>query len=315
MGIGIRRHDGTKAMANPALARKAAARKHEGRLAGFLLFLVGAAVVAGLTWVGWRYYLLPRGLRYKAPDHALLKPSGLWGHGVGILATMFMLLNFVYPLRKRLKVFKGKRSIAPWLRFHVFVGLMSPIVILFHTAFQWGNQLATTTYLSVVIVVMTGLIGRYIYGWVRLDPADAARAGELTRSLAEIVGHLPDQWRAHARERDPALGHVLAIAGGAAARPRSLPAFFLGLPFEALRVRKGLRHARRLFLERAAYRAFRDDLQDLRRLRARRQLHRRLKRLMSVWRSLHVVLAVVLLALIGTHVWVSLRVGFRWLWS
>jgi hypothetical protein len=36
---------------------------------------------------------------------------------------------------------------------------------------------------------------------------------------------------------------------------------------------------------------------------------------MSVWRSLHVVLAVVLLALITMHVWVSLRVGFRWLWS
>jgi hypothetical protein len=27
------------------------------------------------------------------------------------------------------------------------------------------------------------------------------------------------------------------------------------------------------------------------------------------------VLALVLLALIGMHVWVSVRVGFRWLWS
>jgi hypothetical protein len=36
---------------------------------------------------------------------------------------------------------------------------------------------------------------------------------------------------------------------------------------------------------------------------------------MSAWRSLHVVLAVVLLVLIATHVWVSLRVGFRWIWS
>jgi len=35
---------------------------------------------------------------------------------------------------------------------------------------------------------------------------------------------------------------------------------------------------------------------------------------MSAWRSLHVVLAIVLLALIGMHVWVSLRVGFRWIW-
>jgi len=36
---------------------------------------------------------------------------------------------------------------------------------------------------------------------------------------------------------------------------------------------------------------------------------------MSAWRALHVVLAIVLLALIAMHVWVSVRVGFRWLWS
>jgi thioredoxin reductase/ferredoxin len=314
IGVSIRRHDGTKAMANPALSRGAAPAR-EGRLASFLFFLLGTAVVAGLTWVGWRYYLLPRGLRYKSPEHAFLKPSGLWGHGVGILATMFMLLNFVYPLRKRLRMFKGKSSIAPWLRFHVFVGIMSPLVILFHTAFQWGNQLATSTYFSVLVVVATGLVGRYIYGWVRLDPQHLEAAKGLGKSLADLVAHVPPEWRQHARDHDPALHHVLAIAGGGTAVPRSLPSLFLGMPGEALRIRRGLRHARRLFLERPAYRAFRADVQELRRLRTRMHLHRRFKRFMSLWRSLHVVLAIVLLALIGMHVWVSLRVGFRWLWS
>jgi thioredoxin reductase/ferredoxin len=314
IGVSIRRHDGTKAMANPALARRTTPAR-EGRLASFLLFLTGALVVAGLTWVGWRYYLLPRGLRFKSPQHAFLKPSGLWGHGVGILATMFMLLNFVYPLRKRLGIFKGRSTIAPWLRFHVFVGIMSPLVILFHTAFQWGNQLATSTYFSVLVVVATGLVGRYIYGWVRLDPQHLAAAKTIGESLAELVGRVPPSWRQHARDHDPALHHVLAIAGGGTAAPRSLPSLFLGMPLEALRIRRGLRHARGLFLERRAYRAFRADVQELRRLRSKMHLHRRFKRFMSVWRSLHVVLAIVLLALIGMHVWVSLRVGFRWLWS
>ena len=44
------------------------------------------------------YYLLPRALRYRDPRHALLKPSGAWGHGVGILATLFMLSNFAYSV-------------------------------------------------------------------------------------------------------------------------------------------------------------------------------------------------------------------------
>ena len=314
IGVSIRKHHGDKAMANPALSRKARS-KRGARIATAALFIVGALVVVGLAAVGFKYYMLPRGLRYKSPDHALLKPSGLWGHGVGILATVFMLLNFIYPLRKRLPMFKGKGSIAPWLRFHVFVGIMSPLVILFHTAFQWGNQLATSTYVSVVVVVATGLIGRYIYGWVRLDPGDAAEAARLAKSLADTTAAIPEGWRQYAAASDPALHHLLALAGGGAPRPRSLVARLLGVPVEALRIRRGLRHARRLFLERAAHRQFVQQVAELRRLRAKIELHRPLKRLMSAWRSLHVVLAIVLLALIATHVWVSLRVGFRWLWK
>ncbi len=87
------------------------------------------------------------------------------------------------------------------------------------------------------------------------------------------------------------------------------------MPVEALFVRRGLRHCRRLFLERVAYRGFCAQVQEFRRLRTKFQFHRHFKRFMSAWRSLHVVLAIVLLALIAMHVWVSLRVGFRWLWS
>jgi thioredoxin reductase/ferredoxin len=314
IGISIHRHVGERAMANPSLARG----RTEGRgarLATAALFAIGTLVVGGLIAVGWRYYLLPRAVRYKAPDHAFLKPSGLWGHGVGILATKFMLLNFVYPLRKRLPLFKGRGSIAPWLRFHVFVGIMSPMVILFHTAFQWGNQLATSTYFSVLVVVLTGLIGRYIYGWVRFDPGDAAEAKRLGDALGDLVAHLPEGWRQYAQTQDPPLRHLLAVIGGGARRPRSLLGLLLRTPGEALRIRRGLRHARRLFVEPLAYHSFCAQVHQLRRLRTKVQFHRSLKRLMSAWRSLHVVLAVVLLALIAMHVWVSLRVGFRWLWQ
>jgi len=82
MGISIRKHMGDKAMANPALKRRKQ-RKHAGRIASAIFFVIGALVVAGLTAVGIKYYLLPRGLRYSSPDHAMLKPSGLWGTASG----------------------------------------------------------------------------------------------------------------------------------------------------------------------------------------------------------------------------------------
>ena len=313
VGVSIHKHTGDKAMANPALAGKTVSRRREWA-AGITLFVLGVLIVAALAAVGYQYYLLPRALRYKSPDHAFFKPSGLWGHGVGILATLFMLSNFVYSLRKRLAVFKGKRSIAPWLRFHVFVGIMSPLTILFHTAFQWGNQLATTTYISLMVVVGTGLVGRYIYGWMRLDPDAAVKGRQLGHSLRALVDAIrPESLRAVAPRG--ALAHVLAVAADRAPFPRTLLGLFLGLPADALRIRAGLRRARSLFVESLAHGTFCWQLRHFARLRKKQQFHRQFKRLMGAWRALHVILAIVLLVLIGLHVWVSVRVGFRWIWK
>ena len=44
-------------------------------------------------------------------------------------------------------------------------------MILFHSASQWGNQLATATYVALVVVVATGLVGRFLYGLIRFDAA------------------------------------------------------------------------------------------------------------------------------------------------
>jgi hypothetical protein len=139
-------------------------------------------------------------------------------------------------------------------------------------------------------------------------------AEKLSKGLAEVIAAVPPGWREHAQVHDPALSNVLALASGDLPRARSLPALFLHMPAEAWRVWRGLRHARPIFLERVAYRNFSAQLQELRRLRIKLQFHKPFKRFMSMWRSLHVVLAIVLLALIATHVWVSVRVGFRWLW-
>jgi thioredoxin reductase len=316
VGISIYRHHGDRAMANPSLANQGKATSGRSRWTARIVYLVvGLVILAGLAALGWDYYALPRGLRYKAPGHLMLKPSGSWGHGIGVLATLFMLLNFVYPLRKRLPWLKGKGTIVPWLRFHAFVGVMSPLIMLFHTAFQWGNHLATTTYISMVIVVLTGLVGRYFYGWMRLDPQEASESKRLSQHLATTMAGIPAQWRQYAEIQDAALGHIFALASHGPSFPRSLWALFLRMPFDFLRVWQGLRHSRKVFVERASYRSFRADVQAHRRLCTKFQFHRHFKRLMSVWRVLHVVLAILLVGLIGLHVWVSVRVGFRWIFT
>jgi thioredoxin reductase/NAD-dependent dihydropyrimidine dehydrogenase PreA subunit len=304
VGVGIRRHDGKKAMPNPTLAGRA---RPDGRGAAMTLAVLGIAILVALAYVGFDYYRLPRPLRFESPAHTLLKPSGAWGHGLGILATFVMLSNFVYSVRKRL--LKRWGSMAAWLRFHTFVGLMSPLTILFHSAFQWGNQLATATYVSLVVVMVTGLIGRYIYGWLRLAPDHAEQVSTLGERVQRTVERLARSAQA------PSFGDLAPLFAAAPVGAGTGASLFLGRPRDEWRVRRGVRRTRGLFLDRGAYLHFRGESLRLHRLRIKEAFHDRYRPLMKAWRMFHVTLAVLLLGLIGLHVWISIRVGFKWLWT
>jgi hypothetical protein len=305
VGIAIRRQQGDRAMPNPTLGVHVETAR-EQRSWAMTFAILGAGVLFMLAAVGKGYYLLPQAKRYLASDHALLRPAGLWGHGVGLLATGFMLLNFVYAARKRVRRFKRRGPIGPWLRFHVFVGLLSPAVILFHSAFQWGNHLATATYLSLVVVVVAGLIGRFIYGFHRVDGGDAAQLGELRASYRTVLERFPD-----------GVGSDLlgALATGAIRDPKSLPGLLLVMPGQALRLRWCLWRCRSAFLDGAGYRQFREQALRVRRLEVKLRFEAAWKRLMRIWRVVHVTLAIMLLGLIGIHIWISVRVGLKWYWS
>ncbi|MHB8875986.1 MAG: NAD(P)-binding domain-containing protein, partial [Myxococcaceae bacterium] len=180
IGVGLTRHFGTAPGQAPGAEASAGRRGKGQRNLALVLLAVGLATVAVLAVVGAGYYPLTRLERLRSPLHAFLRPSGPWGHGVGIVATLFMLSNFLYPIRKRWGRLKGAGPIRRWLTFHQFVGFMSPVVIAFHAAFQSNNHVATATTLSLLIVVLTGVVGRFVYGMV---PTSDGRTSE----LADVV--------------------------------------------------------------------------------------------------------------------------------
>ena len=319
VGVDIRRHRGDKAMANPTFAAGGSAPGDE-RLAATTLALVGVAILVFLGVAGGRYYLLPDLLRYRSPQHDLMKPSGSWGHGIGILATGVMLLNFIYPIRKRARWLKRRGSIAPWLRFHVFVGTLTPAVILFHSAFRWGNPLATATYVSLVVVVVTGLLGRFIYGLFRVDAEESKRVAALRARLQPMVAALASLPSVDAGvganiERSAALARLSALAEAPGVLPASLGTLLLRMPGDAWRLRRAIRRLEPWFVDPRAFPVFRAQMIDLRRGDVKLHFHHGFKRLMHGWRIFHVTLSVVLVGLIGAHIWISLRIGFKWLWS
>jgi thioredoxin reductase/Pyruvate/2-oxoacid:ferredoxin oxidoreductase delta subunit len=270
--------------------------------------LAGLAVVGYLAWKGRDYYPLSHAARRASPLNATLRPAGPWGHGVGIAATAFMLSNFLYAARKRWKRLSALGSIRGWLGFHVFVGLMSPMVIAFHAAFQSNNLLASATASSLGIVVSTGLVGRFIYGAV---PSDGGKAVELSELLARFE-RLRDAQAGSLRQAG-APAQALLTRATAPIRAGSLALLFVLMPLEALALRLRLARVRRRFPNRAGFVEFRRAVVALARIRWQIRFYASLKRLLRGWRTFHAALAVFLVLAIAAHIAVSLYLGYGWI--
>jgi xanthosine utilization system XapX-like protein len=92
-----------------------------------------------------------------------IPPAGaLFGHLLGVLGFILMLLTeTLYSIRKRSRTARWG-SMASWLQFHIFTGLVGPYLVLLHTSWKF-NGLAGATTLLTILIVLSGFIGRYIY--------------------------------------------------------------------------------------------------------------------------------------------------------
>lgn len=311
-GVGMRRYHAEAPGSKPGVRhshvqeKEQVARKKERRLEGIFV-LVGAAILAYLAWRGWSYYVLPPLGRLRSPMHAAFKSAGSWGHGVGIAATAFMLSNFLYALRKRARWLSGVGDMRAWLVFHIFVGFMSPLVIAFHAAFQSKNLLATATAVSLVVVVLTGIIGRYIFGLV---PAAAGKALELEDLQATFVRSRAEVEPLLESVSDPAPVRRLFDAVTAPLPPGSLLHSLVTLPIQSIHSRYALWSVGALFNDKESREAFRADFLELERLRLQISFFRSIKSLMRVWRIFHASLAVFLVLVMAAHIGVSLYLGY-----
>jgi hypothetical protein len=88
--------------------------------------------------------------------------SGLLGHGLGVLGFVLMLMTqTLYSFRKRSTRARWG-SMAVWLKFHMFTGLVGAYLVLLHPAMKFTG-LAGVVALMTVVVVASGLVGRYLY--------------------------------------------------------------------------------------------------------------------------------------------------------
>lgn len=170
-----------------------------------IFLIVGIGSTAFLIYNGYDYYSMPleevgttlsdpnlRGtaeytrLKYQ---HETLKPTGFIGQGLGIIGSFMMIFGVAsYMIRKRVKKFFNLGYLKNWLEFHIFLCTVGPIFVLFHTSFKFGGLVAVSFW-SMVLVVLSGFIGRFIYlqipRTIQGQELDIKELNKIKDSLAE----------------------------------------------------------------------------------------------------------------------------------
>jgi hypothetical protein len=275
-------------------------------LSGAASVLFAAFVLVGLG--GWGYYTAPAAARGASGLHRLLRPSGLAGHLFGIGGFLLMLTPIAYSIRKKVRRFREAGSLKTWLEVHVFCGIVGPVLVTFHTSFKF-NGVVSVAYWSMVAVVLSGFVGRYLYvriprslRGVELTRAELdARAEQLRIAVTAAALPAPDL------DRVAAFEHRVVPAGAASLSIVDLFFGELAMRRQLAGLRAEIAHAsvapelldsalaviveRATLLRRAAY------------------LHK-VKRLFDLWHVFHMPLVYVMFSIIVLHVVLTVYMGY-----
>lgn len=294
---------------NPAIAPTSVGITR-GSIYAALLLISLVVLATALTYYGGSFYVMDVQERVDHAQFRELSPSGPVGHGYGIAGTGLILTNLLYLLRRRFARWK-LGSMRLWLEIHVFTGLFGSVLILYHSAFQLRSGIASLTAISLFLVVVSGIVGRYFFA---LNPAAGNKqlhesASALRRMWPELAQHLMQarselppptrldhptlvnsllhlpRWFKEARTRKSAIW----TAGSDAIAQHPIPAFqrkALRLRVAALATEVGA-EAKGVAGE----------------------------HLLRTWRGLHRAMAVLMVVSVTVHIGVAWYFGFRWMWS
>jgi hypothetical protein len=110
------------------------------------------AVAAASIWLGMRLQTE----RYMTPETGI-------GYALGIIGGSLMLLLLLYPARKRTRWLSFIGSVKLWFQAHVYLGILGPILVLYHSNFHLGATNSNVALGCMLLVSGSGIVGRYFY--------------------------------------------------------------------------------------------------------------------------------------------------------
>jgi len=99
-------------------------------------------------------------------DETIYTPEEGLGYYFGLTGGVIMLIAYTYSMRKYIPGFRGVGRIKHWLRFHIFLGVTGPTLVMLHSTFRIGSLNGGMALISMLLVVVSGVVGRYFYSRV-----------------------------------------------------------------------------------------------------------------------------------------------------
>ena len=127
-----------------------------GREAHFVITIFALVVGALLlTWYLWE-------------DSYLQNEEDLV-YNLGLIGGIMMLLQFIYSARKRSAKMRRWGNLKLWFGLHTLIGISAPTIIVIHSRFELLSINGTVAFIAMLVVVFSGIIGRYLYSQVNFD--------------------------------------------------------------------------------------------------------------------------------------------------
>src|ERR1044071_3346992 len=209
---------------------------------------------------------------------------------LGVLTVLLIAITFFYSLRKRTLQERAPGTMMAWLQAHVYVGLLSLAVVFAHIwvpSFSQGWSSGKYALAAFGLLVLSGVAWRIVY--YVLPPKVAEKVGDLS------ISDTKDKARTTKVEIDKLL------AGKSAEFRRAAQSRLSAVSSEKESGGSPMG-------EEADWKRFLRLAERLDRYARREVQQTRYARFLQGWQRLHIPLAILLIALVGVHVWDTLHV-------
>ncbi len=248
------------------------------------IIVTGLVLLMLIVWLGFVFHQSPR------------FAGSLWGGVLGVGGGVLMLAPLAYlivkrvrPLKKIVTKYVSMRTLLAW---HIYTGILGPILVLLHTGHKFESPLGIALTAMTLIVVLSGFVGRYLMKQfsqeIREKKDTLAQLNDAYALIQQRLAVHPDQ----AALVRPFSGFFSRLAAGLFARDDTIQPSADSTPTLASCVRVA------------------EAIADV---EYAIETHERFKQWFGKWLKIHIVISIVLYVLMALHVWAAIHFGLRWI--